>query len=76
MESPSELAAIYSVADIFINPSKEETFGMTTVEAIACGTKAIVYKGTACEEVVHAKGGVAVPQDIKYLYKAVMEEIG
>ncbi len=50
--SPTELAAIYTAADVYVNPSREETYGMTTVEAEACGTKAIVYKGTACEEVV------------------------
>ena len=49
--SPKELAEIYTAADVFVNPSVEETFGMTTVEAAACGTKAIVYSKTACEEV-------------------------
>ncbi len=66
--SKKELAEIYSSADVFVNPSKEETFGLTTVEATACGTNAIVYKGTACEEVVKAQGkGVAVEQNIDEL---------
>lgn len=52
-----ELAAIYSAADVFINPSKEESFGLTTVEAIACGTPVVVYKNTACEEIVSLYGG-------------------
>lgn len=67
--SKKELAEIYTAADIFVNPSKEETFGMTTVEALACGTKAIVYQGTACEEIVKDKGGIAVPNNIEDLYK-------
>ena len=46
------LTKVYSSADVFFNPSKEETFGLTTLEAICCGTKAVVYKETACEEVV------------------------
>lgn len=49
--SPEKLAEIYTAADVFVNPSVEETFGMTTVEAAACGTKGIVYSNTACEEV-------------------------
>ena len=58
--SPYELVAIYSAADVFVNPSREETFGLTTLEAISCGTPAIVYRDTACEEVVNTFGGTAV----------------
>lgn len=55
-----ELAEIYSAADVFVNPSRQETFGLTTLEARSCGIAAIVYKNTACEEVVNMFGGVAV----------------
>ena len=55
-----ELAHIYSTADVFVNLSVEETFGMTTLEALKCGTMPIVYAGTACEEVTKEFGGVAV----------------
>jgi glycosyltransferase involved in cell wall biosynthesis len=57
--SARELAEIYTAADVFVNPSREETFGMTTIEAMACGTPAIVYENTACEEVVRTYGGIA-----------------
>lgn len=62
---PRELAEIYTAADIYVNPSREETFGMTTLEAISCGTPAIVYRGTACEEVVEQYGGIAVEADAR-----------
>lgn len=55
-----ELAHLYSTADVFVNLSVEETFGMTTLEALKCGTTPIVYAGTACEEVTEQFGGVAV----------------
>lgn len=71
--NPQELAAIYTAADVFVNPSKEETFGLTTVEAQACGTPGIVYQNTACEEIVAHKGGKAVPQKVSYLYRAIKE---
>lgn len=48
--SAEELAQIYTASDVFINPSKEETFGMTPIEAMACGTFAIVYNATALSE--------------------------
>lgn len=69
----AELVEIYSSADYFVNPSKEETFGMTTVEATLCGTVAIVYKNTACEEIVNRFGGYAVDQNPDSIYKVILE---
>lgn len=71
--SEKELAEIYSAADIFVNPSKEETFGLTTVEALACKTKTIVYKNTACEEIVNYFGGIAVEQGPEHIYKEILK---
>lgn len=68
-----ELAGLYSTADLFVNPSKEETFGLTTVEAQSCGTPAIVYKNTACEEIVDNFGGCAVDDNTEALYRAIIE---
>ena len=67
----TELAAIYTSADVFANPSVEETFGMTTAEAHACNTKSIVYQGTACEEVAAKLGSIAVPANVMALYEAI-----
>ena len=47
-----ELIEIYSSADVFYNPSVEETFGLVTAEAMACGTPAVVMNSTACPEIV------------------------
>ena len=71
--NPGELAQIYTAADVYLNPSKEETFGMTTIEAESCGTPAIVYQQTACEEIVKKTAGIAVPQDVKCLYHEIMK---
>lgn len=70
-----ELAEIYTAADVFVNPSKEETFGLTVLEAISCGTKAIVYRDTACEEVVRMYGGIAVEQDINALFLKITKYV-
>lgn len=71
--SLEELAQAYTAADLFLNPSAEETFGMTTLEALYCGTQAVVYRDTACEEIVETFGGIAVPKGAAYLYDAVMK---
>lgn len=60
--SIQELVSYYSVADVYINFSVEESLGLTTCEAMACGTPAIVYNCTACPEVVSSDTGFIVNQ--------------
>ena len=69
--SLEELAQAYTAADLFVNPSVEETFGMTAMEARCCGTEAIVYKDTACEEIVNQFGGIAVDRGAENLLAAI-----
>jgi len=73
-ESAEELAAWYSAADVFLNPSSEETFGLTTAEALACGTPVIVLNATASPELVSPETGLIVPKDDFFkLFYAVTE---
>lgn len=71
--SMQQLAQAYSAADVYVNPSVEETFGMTSMEARCCGTEAIVYQDTACEEIVNQFGGIAVPRGAEHLYAAIRQ---
>ena len=59
-ESEEALAELYSAADVLLNPSREETFGMVAAEAMACGTPVIVADTTACPELVMEGTGFAV----------------
>jgi glycosyltransferase involved in cell wall biosynthesis len=61
-DSATQLAEIYSAADVFVNAGREETMGMTTVEAMACGTPVVVSALTAVPETVRDCGGLIVPQ--------------
>ena len=56
---------------MYVNPSVEETFGMTALEAQCCGTPSIVYEDTACEEVALACGGTVVPRGAENLLRAI-----
>ena len=58
--SIEELSEIYSAADVFLNLSKEETMGLTTVEAMACGTPVVTTDLTAVPEVVDSDSGIVV----------------
>ena len=60
-----KIIEIYTAADVFLNLSVEETFGLTTVEAIACNTPVIVYDATALSEVV--TDCAVLPHDYKKL---------
>ena len=58
----TELAQWYSIADVFVNPTYEETFGLTTVEAQACGTPVVVYETDGCPETIASGNGLLVTQ--------------
>lgn len=71
-ETAEELAQIYSAAHVYVNTSYEETMGLTTVEALACGTGVVVYDQTAVPEVITNECGAVVPAgDISKLKDAV-----
>ncbi len=55
-----ELVEWYSIADIYFNASVEETLGLTTIEALACGTPAIVFNSTAIAETVDETCGMVI----------------
>ena len=67
-----ELAAIYTASDVLFNGSYQETFGLVTAEAMACGTPVIVYNSTACPEIVNNERGRIIPVgDFRRLIKAI-----
>lgn len=39
-----ELLKYYNIADVFVFPSKNESYGLALMEAIHCGTKCIAFK--------------------------------
>ena len=72
-KNQQELAQWYTAADVYVSPSVEETFGMTVLEAALCGTVPLVYRGTACEEVAWAQGGITVDRGPERLADAILQ---
>ena len=67
-----ELTAFYSAADVLLSLSYEETFGLTIIEAMACGTPAIVYANTAQPELITESTGMVVPNgDLDGIKRAI-----
>lgn len=58
----NELVKIYSAADIFLNPTLEDNYPTTNLEAIACGTPVITFDTGGCSETVSAGCGYVVPK--------------
>ena len=55
-----ELAELYAAADVFVNPSRMETFGKVTAEALASGTPVVCYGNTGTKELVDDTVGECV----------------
>lgn len=69
--SAAELAEIYTAADLFVNPTYEDTYPTVNLEARACGTRIISYNTGGCAETL-GEGDILVPKgDIQAVYEAI-----
>ena len=72
--SVEELAKWYSLADVFVNPTYEDTYPTTNLEAIACGTPVITYRtGGSPESIIPQTGRVVEPGDLEGVVSAIEE---
>lgn len=55
-----ELSAYYSRANVFVNPTYEDNFPTTNLEALACGTPVITYQTGGSPEAIDTDSGVVV----------------
>lgn len=55
-----ELAELYSMADVMVNCSREDTLSSLNLEAQACGTPVVTYDATGSKETVDGVCGFAV----------------
>ena len=58
------LVEAYQSSDLFVFPSRQETFGQTKIEALACGVPVVAFDETACAEgILHRVTGWVAPAD-------------
>ncbi|MDR5793437.1 MULTISPECIES: glycosyltransferase family 1 protein [unclassified Caballeronia] len=62
--SQPELAKVYAAADVFVFPSKTDTFGLVLLEAMACGTPVAAYPVTGPIDVLGENGPGALDDDL------------
>jgi glycosyltransferase involved in cell wall biosynthesis len=60
-----ELAKVYAAADVFVFPSKTDTFGLVLLEAMACGTPVAAYPVTGPIDVLGDSPAGAMNADLR-----------
>jgi glycosyltransferase involved in cell wall biosynthesis len=58
-----DLPALYGAADLFVHPSLDEGFGLTAIEAMACGTPVACSSASALPEVTDGAAALFDPGD-------------
>ncbi|KAF1030238.1 MAG: GDP-mannose-dependent alpha-mannosyltransferase [Burkholderia plantarii] len=61
----AELAKVYAAADVFVFPSKTDTFGLVLLEALACGTPVAAYPVTGPVDVLGDGPAGAMNDDLR-----------
>ncbi len=71
----SELARLFAAADVFVSASLMETYGLTLVEAMACGTPVVApHVGGIPEAAPDGQGAILyAPQDAAAMTGAIMK---
>lgn len=68
-----ELAALYTFADVFVNPTREEVLGLTNIEANACGTPVVTFRtGGSPECIDETSGSIVECDDVDALEKEII----
>lgn len=69
-----ELAQIYTAADLFINPTREENYPTVNMEALACGTPVLTFNTGGSPEIIDCTcGSVVKKNDIDGMEKEIVK---
>lgn len=73
-QNQKELAEVYSAADVFVMPTREENYPTVNMEAIACGTPVVTFDTGGSPEMLDDKTGIVVEaNDIEATVKAIKD---
>ena len=71
-EDKKELAGLYTMADVFVNPTRDEVFGLVNIEALACGTPVITFNTGGSPECIDDTCGIVVDKnDVDTMEEAI-----
>jgi glycosyltransferase involved in cell wall biosynthesis len=66
------LAKYYSAADVFVNPTHNDTSSTVNMEALACARPIVCYRSGGAIEIIDEQTGIGVPRGD---YKALLEGV-
>ena len=76
-DNVDELAQLYSLAEVFLNPTWQDNYPTVNLEAIACGTPVVTYHTGGSIEAVTSRTGMVVEQgDVEAMLEAARTIIG
>lgn len=70
-----ELAEIYTAADVFVNPTKEENFPTVNIEALACGTPVVTFRTGGSPEIIDGATGIVVDYENVDMMEAAVRKV-
>lgn len=65
LKTGDDLVSVYSSADVFVFPSKTDTFGIVLLEALACGVPVAAFPVTGPRDVVGGSGCGVLSDDLR-----------
>lgn len=71
--SANELAAVYTAADLFVNPTYEDNYPTVNLEAQACGTPVITYDTGGAKETLSDPRSCVIEKSVNVLAKKIQE---
>lgn len=72
-QNQQELAQIYSAADVFANPTREENYPTVNMESLACGTPVLTFRTGGSPEIIDETcGSVVACDDVDALEKEIV----
>lgn len=73
-QDQTELAEIYTAANLLVNPTREENYPTVHMESLACGTPVLSFATGGCAEMLDDTCGMTVPKnDVDALEKAILK---
>lgn len=70
-----ELAKLYTLADVFINPTREDNYPTVNLESLACGTPVITFNAGGSPEIIDDKCGSVVELNDLDALKSEIERV-
>ena len=72
-QNQTELAEIYTAADVFANPTREENYPTVNMESVACGTPVVTFNTGGSPEIIDETcGAIAEKDDTDSMYNEII----